>query len=85
MQVVRRSRLAVSACPGCAEETLVSNGAFWICELCRYAVTSTALAMDRATTDAPLRHPPQIPSHKTETRLRTSGLGLAVEPAWGGR
>jgi len=85
MKVARRSRLAVRTCPGCAEETLVSNGAFWICEACRYAVTSTALAMDRTTEYAPRRHPAQILSHEAEARLRISTLGLNAEPAWSGR
>jgi hypothetical protein len=47
MSSERRRRLAVRACPGCEQDTLVSNGAFWACGGCRYAVTSTALAMDR--------------------------------------
>lgn len=52
MNVVRRSRLAVSTCPGCSGKTLVSNGAFWRCEVCCYAVTSTALTADRAAVEA---------------------------------
>jgi hypothetical protein len=46
MTAVRHTRLAVRTCPECTLDTLVSNGAFWRCEGCRYAVTSTALAMD---------------------------------------
>ena len=55
MKVVRRSRLAIGTCPGCSENTLVSNGGFWRCEACRYAVTSTALAADRAAAEAVVR------------------------------
>jgi len=52
MSVTRRSRLVVRSCPQCATESLVSNGGFWSCACCRYAVTSTALAMDCAKTEA---------------------------------
>ncbi len=57
MNDTRQSRLAVRACPGCAQQTLVSNGAFWTCAGCRYAVTSTALAMDRAASERSVRGP----------------------------
>ncbi|MCW5799429.1 MAG: hypothetical protein LZF60_260039 [Nitrospira sp.] len=55
MNVVRRSRLAVGTCPGCSGNTLVSNGSFWRCEICCYAVTSTALTADRAAAEAVVR------------------------------
>jgi len=55
MKVVRRSRLAIGTCPGCFRDTLVSNGAFWRCEICCYAVTSTALTADRAAAEAAMR------------------------------
>ncbi len=55
MHVVRRSRLAIGTCPGCSGNTLVSNGAFWRCEVCCYAVTSTALTADRAAAEAVVR------------------------------
>ncbi|WHZ22218.1 MAG: hypothetical protein OJF47_001330 [Nitrospira sp.] len=85
MKVLRRSRLAVNACPGCNEDRLVSNGAFWICDVCRYAVTSTALAMDRAMRDAPLRHSPRTLPRDIEIRAGIREAQLAVEPAWSGR
>ena len=55
MNIVRHSRLAIGICPGCSGNTLVSNGAFWRCEACRYAVTSSALAADRAAAEAVVR------------------------------
>ncbi|WP_447598452.1 hypothetical protein [Nitrospira sp. Nam80] len=63
----RQSRLAVRPCPGCARETLVSNGAFWACAGCRYAVTSMALAMDRAAPERLLRGREKFPPHAVPT------------------
>lgn len=40
------SRLAVRPCPNCRHETLVSNGAFWKCDVCELAVASSALMKD---------------------------------------
>jgi len=51
----RRNRLAVRTCPQCAAETLISNGAFWACSTCRHAITSTALAKERALQEAAMR------------------------------
>lgn len=42
----RPSRLAVRPCPTCRHETLVSNGAFWKCDVCELAVASSALMKD---------------------------------------
>jgi len=42
----RPSRLAVRPCPSCRYETLVSNGAFWKCDVCELAVASAALMKD---------------------------------------
>jgi len=85
MKVLRRSHLAVNTCPGCNEDRQVSNGAFWICDGCRYAVTSTALAMDHAMRDAPLRHPLHNFPHDIEIRASIREDRLDVEPAWSGR
>ena len=79
----RRSRLAVRVCPGCARETLVSNGAFWSCAGCRYAVTSMALAMDRAALERSLRGPTKSPRRAVpaadfdETELETETANTA--------
>lgn len=80
MNAVRRSRLAVRACPGCTQETLVSNGAFWICAGCRYAATSMALAMDRTATDVPSRVPARS-YRRPESRARFDEERLQAEPA----
>ena len=85
MEVLRRSRLAVNTCPGCNEDRLVSNGAFWICDVCRYAVTSTALAMDRAMRDAALRHSLRTFSRDIEIHASIEEDRSDVEPAWSGR
>jgi hypothetical protein len=42
----RTSRLAVRPCPSCLGDTLVSNGAWWRCDVCEYAVTSMAIVKD---------------------------------------
>jgi hypothetical protein len=68
MSSERRRRLAVRACPGCEQDTLVSNGAFWACGGCRYAVTSTALAMDRMQLNQSMD-----PSGKSPARPRNRG------------
>lgn len=67
MNVVRRSRLAIGTCPGCSGNTLVSNGAFWRCEVCCYAVTSTALTADRAAAEAVVRQSLQRFDERFET------------------
>ena len=68
MNVVRRSRLAIGTCPGCSGNTLVSNGAFWRCEVCCYAVTSTALTADRAAAEAVVRESLHGFTRRVETR-----------------
>ena len=81
MTAGRRSRLAVRACPGCAQDTLVSNGAFWICAGCQYAATSMALAMDQGATDLSLRSPTR--SHRrAHTYVSFAEAGLEAEPAY---
>ncbi|MDI3467401.1 MAG: hypothetical protein OJF52_000974 [Nitrospira sp.] len=85
MKALRRSRLAVNACPGCNEDRLVSNGAFWICDICRYAVTSTALAMDRAMRDPARRHFLRTFPRAFEIHASIEEDRLDVEPAWSGR
>jgi len=80
MTVARRSRLAVRACPGCTQETLVSNGAFWICAGCRYAVTSTALAADQGAADRSLRSPARS-YRRSDSRARLDEEELHAEPA----
>ena len=42
-KTTRTSRLAVRACLVCGEDALVSNGAFWKCQICGFAATSLAL------------------------------------------
>jgi hypothetical protein len=42
----RVSRMAVRACRLFGERTLVSNGEFWDCQFCGFAVTSPALTKD---------------------------------------
>lgn len=42
----RASRMAVRRCLSCASDTLVSNGGFWDCRSCGFAVTSMALTKD---------------------------------------
>jgi ribosomal protein S27AE len=81
MTAVRRSRLAVRACPGCAQETLVSNGAFWICGRCRYAATSMALAMDCPPTDKSI-NAPAASYRRLGARGRLSDESLQAEPAY---
>jgi hypothetical protein len=84
MTAMRRSRLAVRACPGCAQDTLVSNGAFWVCQGCRYAVTSTALALDRARRNVSVN--PSTPSYRRPGgRGRFSDDSLQAEPAYTAR
>lgn len=61
----RRNRLAVRACPQCAAETLISNGAFWTCSTCRHAITSTALAKERARQDDAMRMIERFPDAET--------------------
>ncbi len=85
MNGVRRSRLAVRTCPECTAETLVSNGAFWMCSSCRYAVTSMALAMDRAVTEASLRSPERSHSRNTQARISHPEDRVEAGPAWSGR
>ena len=82
MNGVRRSRLAVRTCPECTAETLVSNGAFWMCSSCRYAVTSMALAIDRTATEASLRSQERSPSRSTQDRISPAEDRVEVEPAW---
>jgi hypothetical protein len=81
MAVVRRSRLAVRACPGCTQETLVSNGAFWICAGCRYAATSSALAMDQGATDPSLRSPARS-YRRSQSHARLDEERCHAEPAY---
>ena len=45
-KATRTSRLAVRACLVCGEHALVSNGAFWKCQVCGFAATSLALTKD---------------------------------------
>ena len=45
-KATRTSRLAVRACLVCGEDALVSNGAFWKCQVCGFAATSLALTKD---------------------------------------
>ncbi|MBS0170004.1 MAG: hypothetical protein JSR62_06580 [Nitrospira sp.] len=78
---VRRSRLAIGTCPGCSGNTLVSNGAFWRCEVCRYAVTSTALAADRAAAEAVVRHSLQGFRDRFETHTGVEEADLDAIPA----
>jgi len=81
MNAARRSRLPVGACPACTEETLVSNGAFWSCEVCTYAVTSTALAVDRAAAQAVAKSSrPHFHEH-FDTRLEAEAHRATAEPA----
>ena len=45
-KATRTSRLAVRVCLVCGEDALVSNGAFWKCQVCGFAATSLALTKD---------------------------------------
>ncbi len=45
-KTTRTSRLAVRTCLVCDENALVSNGAFWKCQICGFAATSLALTKD---------------------------------------
>jgi ribosomal protein L37AE/L43A len=84
MIAVRRNRLAVRACPGCAQETLVSNGAFWVCGGCRYAATSMALAMDCAPADKSM-NAPRASYRRDDRRQRFAEDSLQPEPAYTAR
>lgn len=55
----RPSRLAVRPCPTCRHETLVSNGAFWKCDVCELAVASSALMKDAENPECVLPPPPR--------------------------
>lgn len=33
-------------CPRCRQQSLYSNGAFWLCGGCGYAITESALSID---------------------------------------
>lgn len=81
MTAVRRSRLAIGTCPGCSGNTLVSNGAFWRCEVCRYAVTSTALAADRAAAEAIVRRSLQRFHERFETQASVEDTEFDAVPA----
>jgi len=43
------------SCPRCHNRGLYSNGAFWACRVCGYAITESALSIDegRARYSAP--------------------------------
>jgi ribosomal protein L37AE/L43A len=84
MTGVRRNRLAVRTCPRCMQETLVSNGAFWICAGCRYAATSMALAMDQGVAEPSLRSPARS-YRRSAARLTLDEQQLEAEPAYTAR
>jgi ribosomal protein L37AE/L43A len=38
--------MRVFTCPRCKQESLCSNGGFWLCESCGYAITLAALVAE---------------------------------------
>jgi len=46
------------SCPRCHGTSLYSNGAFWVCVECGYAITESALSIDEGRA----RYGPTVPS-----------------------
>lgn len=40
--------MKIHDCPRCQQHSLITTGAFWSCESCRYAITQTALSAEEA-------------------------------------
>jgi ribosomal protein L37AE/L43A len=61
--------MTVHRCPRCRRHSLVHTGAFWACEVCRYAITQVALSFEHGVRQADERC---FTSEKqTETRVLT--------------
>jgi hypothetical protein len=69
----RVSRLAARPCSGCGHHSLVSNGAFWKCDTCGFAVASRALVKDLETSPAcvPASGRPSAPRVVVSSRTAT--------------
>jgi ribosomal protein L37AE/L43A len=47
------------SCPRCHRHSLYSNGAFWTCSVCRYAITESALLIDERRALRRANQPPE--------------------------